>query len=326
MVSMINAESVSIVVPMRNASTTVIQTLESIEKQKYPIREIIVIDNDSRDNSVSLVKKFSNNSKIPIRIIVRQSNKGVGASFNLGVKNSKSPLIILMHSDCFLPTDKEIEKLTDPIREDSNIVAAFPTIFLPQNVWKRYNFWQKSLFARAAGKGTAGLTTKFDCIRKDSYQNIGGFDVENFGVGAEDADLHERLRKIGRVVKSNAMVIHLHYLGEDYTLRKMLLKQKIYAKAYGRAIRMRGVSLFQNGIFLLVKPSLAILPFMPYLHSVGMILLIIYSFLYTKKMFTTKSALQNPRIIILPFLNIFSLYYETFWTIESFLFGKNNVE
>jgi len=321
-----NAISVSFVVPMRNASTTIVQALKSIEKQEYPVREIIIIDNASKDDSVLLVKKFSENSKIPIKIIIRKENKGLGASFNDGVENAKSNLVILMHSDCFLPTEKEIEKLTRPLIEEKSVVATYPTIDLLDNVWRTYGFWEKCLFARVVGRGIAGLTTKFDCIRKDSFQNIGGFDVKNFGVGAEDADLYNRLIKIGKVLKSYARVTHVHYLGEDYTLRKMLLKQKIYAKAYGRGIRMRGISLFQNGIFLLVKPGLAILPFIPYLYDVGVITLIIYSFLYTKKMFTTKSTLQDPRIIILPFLNIFSLYCETFWTIESFLFGKNKVE
>jgi len=76
----------------------------------------------------------------------------------------------------------------------------------------------------------------------------------------------------------------------------------------------------------LIKPSLALLPFIPYLHVIGLMLLIIYSFLYTKKMFITKSTRENPRIIILPLLNVFLLYYETFWTIEAFLFGKNKIE
>ena len=43
-------------------------------------------------------------------------------------------------------------------------------------------------------------------------------------------------------------------------------------------------------------------------------------------MFITKSTRENTRIIILPFLNVFFLYYETFWTIEAFLFGKNKIE
>ena len=312
--------------PMRNASTTVLHALGSIEKQKYPIKEIIIIDNASEDNSVEIVKRYSKKSRIPIYLTVRDSNKGVGASFNFGVKNAKSSLIVLMHSDCSLPTDMEIEKLTKPVIEDKNAVASLPTIFLLESVWKTYGFWEKCFFAREVGTGTAGLTTKFDCIRKDAYQKIGGFDLENFGVGGEDADIHDRLRTIGKVVKSSARVTHLHYLGEGYSLRKLLHKQRVYARIYGRLMRIKGKSFFTNNAILLIKPTLAILPFMPVLQTLGIVLLALYAFLYTRKMFTTSSTLMDLRIIVLPFLNIFLVYYETFWMIEAFLFGKNKIE
>lgn len=321
-----NREPVSIVMPMRNASTTILHALESIMKQNYPIREIIVIDNASKDNSVEIVKNYSKRSRIPIHLTVRTENKGVGANFNYGVKNAKSSLIVLMHSDCSLSTDMEVEKLTRPVIENRDVVASFPTIFLLENVWNTYGFWEKCFFAREVGTGTAGLTTKFDCIRKSAYQKVGGFDIKNFGVGGEDADIHDRLRSMGKVMKSNAKVTHLHYLGEGFFLNKLFHKQRIYARIYGRLARTKGKSFFSDNAILLIKPTLAILPFIPIFRAFGITLLILYAFLYTKKMFITRSTLMNPRIVALPFLNIFLIYYETFWMAESFLFGENKIE
>lgn len=326
MTKKIDIKPLTIVLPMRNASTTVLLSLQSINKQTYPIREVIIIDNASSDNSIEIVRNFARKSKIPIRILSHQRNYGLGASFNLGVESSKSSFVVLMHSDCTLPTASELSKLTRPFIENNDIIATYPTIVLPESVWQTYDFWEKCYFARQVGRGVAGLTTKFDCIRKKSYLDVGGIDVKNFGFGGFDADLHESLAKIGKVSKSEAVIIHLHYLGSAFSLGKLLDKQRVDSRTYGRAIRMRGMSLLQNGLFLLIRPSLAILPFIPYLHAIGVMLLIIYSFLYTKKMFITKSTRENPRIIILPFLNVFLLYYETFWTIEAFLFGKNKVE
>ncbi len=319
-------EAVSIVMPMRNASTTVVFALESIERQEYPVQEVLLFDNASSDNSVEIVLNYMKKSRIPVSLVRRKENMGVGTNFNEGVSKSKSSIVVLMHSDCSLATEKELEKLTRPLKEDSSVVAAFPTIFLLESVWKNYGFWEKYFFARQTGTSIAGFTTKFDAVRRDVYLKLGGFDMENFGMGGEDSDLLNRLEKVGRVVKSSARVTHLHYLGEGYSLNKLLAKQKSYAKTFGRVIRMRGISLINNGLILLVKPGLAILPFLPSFHYVGLVLIILYSFLYTKKMFMTKATLRDPRILVLPFLNIFSLYYETFWIIESFLFGKNNIE
>ena len=326
MTKKIAREPVTIILPMRNASTTVLLSLQSILKQTYPIKEVIVVDNASTDNSLEIVRNFARKLKIPIRIVSHQNNKGLGASFNFGMKSSKSSLVVLMNSDGALTTASELSKLTRPFVENNDVIATYPTVVLPESVWQTYGFWEKCYFARQAGRGVAGLATKFDCIIKKKYLDIGGIDVKNFGFGGFDADLHQSLAKIGKVVKSKAVITHLHYLGKGFSLGKYLDKQRVDSRTNGRCIRMRGISLIQDGLFLLIRPSLAILPFIPYLHTLGLMLLIIYSFLYTKKMFITKSTLKNPKIIILPFLNVFLLYYETFWTIESFLFGKNKVE
>lgn len=321
----IKKETVSVVMPMRNASTTVSAALGSIERQEYPVKEIIIFDNDSSDNCAEIVLEYIKKSKIQVSLIRRKENMGVGANFNEGVIKSKSSIVVLMHSDCSLPSEKELGKLIKPL-EEGDVVAAYPTIFLLESVWKSYGFWEKYFFARQAGTSIAGFTTKFDAVRRDVYLKLGGFDMENFGVGGEDSDLLNRLEKVGKVAKSSARVTHLHYLGEGYSFSKLLAKQKSYAKTFGRVMRMRGVSLINNGLILLVKPGLAILPFLPIFHSLGIILIVLYSFLYTKKMFMTEATLRDSRIFIVPFLNVFFLYYETFWTIESFLFGKNNIE
>lgn len=320
-----NKESVSIVMPMRNAATTVERALASLENQTYPIKEVIIVNDSSEDNSYNVVANFAKKSKLNIHVITRKKRGGTGFTFNLGVREAKSPLVILMHSDCSLPTNREVEKLTYPIRGKEIVAASFPMIFTLESVWKTYDFWEKCFFSREIGRGIAGLTTKFDCIRKDAYQKSGGFDMENFGMGGEDADLNERLRKIGKVVLSQARVTHLHYLGAGFSFKDFLIKKRQYAMIYGRILRKKPQSILGKGIFLLLKPFLAILPFLPVVNMVGIPIVILYSIFYTKKMFTTKSTLKDPRILILPFLNVFLIYYETFWTIEAFLFGKNKL-
>lgn len=317
--------SVSVVVPMRNASTTVFHTLVSLNKQKYPIAEIVIVDNASVDTSVKIVKDFAKTSVIPIHLITRKRNKGAGASFNEGVKNTKSPLVVLMHSDCTLPTNNEIEKLIKPLGTDNEIVATYSSVLFTESVWGKYDFWEKYFFSRVVGKDIAGFTTKFDCVRREVYLRIGGVDTKNYSVGNEDGNLHDKLRNVGKVVKSDAVVSHLQYIGEGYTFDKMLIKKRGYSRTYGRILRVKGLSL-HSGLVFLIKPAIALLPFIPYFHSIGIFVLILFSFFYTKKMFVTRSTLSDPRILLVPFVNIFVLYYEAFWMIEAFLFGKNKVE
>lgn len=320
-----NTEPVSVVMPMRNASTTVIQSLTSLENQLYPIKEVIIINDASEDNSYSVVANFAKKSRLPIRVVTRKKRGGPGSTFNLGVKEAKSSLVILMHSDCSLPTRRELDKLVSPIRGKLEVVASFPTIFVLEKVWNTYDFWEKCFFSREVGNGVSGLATKFDCIRKEAYQKAGGFDMENFGVGGEDADLNDRLRRIGKVVLSQARVTHLHYLGNSFGFGDFLRKKRQYAMIYGRLLRRKPQSFLGKGVILLIKPFLALLPFLPVINSIGIPIVILYSFLYTKRMFTAESTLRDIRIFILPFLNIFLLYYELFWMVASFMFGKNKL-
>ena len=251
---------VSVVIPMRNSSTTVLYTLQSIKKQTYPIRDIVVVDNASSDDSVKIVENFAKKSAIPIKLITRKKNKGAGASFNEGVKNAISPIVVLMHSDCTLPTKTEVENLIKPLSIDKKIVATYATVLFTKAVWEKYDFWEKYFFARVVGQGIAGFTTKFDSVKREVYLRIGGVDTKNYSVGNEDGNLHDKLRSVGKVVKSDAVVSHLQYIGEGYTFDKMLIKKRGYSRTYGRILRVKGLSL-HSGLVFLIKPAIFLVIF-----------------------------------------------------------------
>jgi len=214
---------VSVIVPMRNSATTVIQTLQSIIDQHYPTREIIIIDNASDDQSVELVSRFKEkNKKIPVRVIKRRINRGVGASYNLGARKAKSDYLVFIHSDSRLPTKQELLRLIRPLNAQPTAAASSSLNTLPEEIWLKYPFWEKCLLARAVGKSVPALNGKFDAVRKKTFLSIGGFDEVNYGhdifVGGEDADLGVRLQKEGEIIQSSARVIHLHYLDKNYSL------------------------------------------------------------------------------------------------------------
>lgn len=315
---------VSVIVTMRNASTTLPYALKSIAKQAYPIKEIIIVDNLSKDNSRELALEFAKKSKIPVQLLRQKEDRGISASFNRGGNIAKSPLIVFMASDVTLPTGSELKKLTDPFREDPLVVATYSRNTLPSFVWNNYNFWQKFYSSRQVDSTRPGFVLKFDCVRRDVFLKIKGLDEKNFGddaVGGEDADISLRLRKEGKVIHSDALSYHLHYMGKDYDISHIMKSKKIYARDYGRVIRKYLYrSPLEVSVFL-VKPLLSILPFIPRFHTIGLLLLIAYSLLISKRMFLNFSTLINPRIILVPFLNIVFLYYEDFWIIQA-IFSK----
>jgi len=312
---------VSVVIPVRNAATTVFETLKTIVCQEYPIREILVVDNVSKDNSCEVVLRFAKTSKIPIKLLRQERDKGVSSSYNLGAKVAKSKYVVFLTSDCSLPTDGELKKLIEPLK-DNNVVASYSTTVLPGYVWNTYNFWEKYHASRMVDNKSSLMVLKFDCVKRDVFLKIGGFDEINFGgdgaIGGEDADINTRLRKEGKIVRSNANSLHLHYMADDYTLLDMARSRKMYARSYGRYLRKNPfVSPLASAIFL-ARPTLAILPFIPFINIVGIATLVLYAFFYSRKMFTTFTTLEDPRILLIPTINIFFLYYEAYWMIRAF--------
>ncbi|MFH1833005.1 MAG: glycosyltransferase family 2 protein [Candidatus Levyibacteriota bacterium] len=318
----INAPPVSVIIPMRNSSTTVLETLKSIVRQNYPIREIIIVDNVSKDNSREIVRVFAKKSPIRMRLLLQKKDKGVSSSYNWGLREAKTQLVVFLTSDCTLPTQDELEKLVKPLIKDPLAVASYSTCTLPRFVWDTYNFWEKFFSARMVDNISSGMVLKFDCVKKLSFLSIGGFDEINFGgdsaIGGEDADLSTRLRKIGKIVRSKAHSFHLHYKGLDYNLFNMARSRKMYARSQGRFLRKWGLSIKDACFAFLPRPLIAISG----IFIVGLPMLVLYSFLYTPRMFTTRETLLNPRIITIPFLNIAFLYYELYWLIRAFLSYK----
>ncbi|MEK7533829.1 MAG: glycosyltransferase [Patescibacteria group bacterium] len=315
---------ISVVMLVYNSETTVLESLESIKKQDYKVKEIIVIDNHSTDNSIKIVEDFKKKNKnLEIIIIKREKTHAVSASYNLGAKLARGNYLVTYHSDSSLPTNQELRKLLMPFLEDPTVVASGSITILPEDIWNKYGFWQKYVYAGAAGREVASGNCKFDCYKKDVFLRIGGCDEINFGgkdhVGGEDADLHIRLRQVGKVALSKGKVIHLHYMGTNYSLRDVIKNKWRLSRAYGRVLRIRGKQLTIKSIsLLLAKPALGILPLIPYFHALGIVLLILYSFAYSQKMFLTRSTHMDFRILVVPLLNIFLIYYETFCMMRTF--------
>lgn len=314
---------VSVIVGMRNASTTIISCLEGLASQAYPISEIIVLDNVSTDNSVALVEAFAKRCAVPLRVVKQTINGGLATSYNTGADLADSPLLVLVHADGAFPTTHEVEKLTAPLCNDPAVVAACPKLVMAHEIWERFPFWQKHLFARALGHEPHSMCGKFDCIRRDVFLQAGGYDASRFtaacGYGGEDADAHHRIAKLGRVARTDARIIHLHDLSDNYRLRALFVTRKMLARTYAKVLIFQGFQPTLGKLSFWVRPTLALIPLLPHLFWLGVAALFAFSLVNSWRMYSSRSTRRNPRILALPFVDAALVYYETFWFIEGLL-------
>ncbi len=85
----------SVVIPLYNKSESIAVTLQSVIEQSFTNFEVIVVDDGSTDDSVSIVKQIKDNR---IRIIKKQ-NGGVSSARNVGIENAKFEYIAFLDAD-----------------------------------------------------------------------------------------------------------------------------------------------------------------------------------------------------------------------------------
>ena len=89
---------VSIILPTYNSINNVEKAIKSVLKQTYKNWELIIVDDNSIDNTRSLLKnKYSKYKKI--KIIYNKKNLGPGLSRNKGLKQSRGRYVAFIDSD-----------------------------------------------------------------------------------------------------------------------------------------------------------------------------------------------------------------------------------
>lgn len=78
-------EKISIIISAYNAEKYIVKYVESVLNKSYKNLEIIIINDESKDNTINILSYYKGlNSKI--RVIDKQ-NEGVSSARNYGIKN-----------------------------------------------------------------------------------------------------------------------------------------------------------------------------------------------------------------------------------------------
>jgi glycosyltransferase involved in cell wall biosynthesis len=89
---------VSVIVPVYNRAHLIAETVDSILLQTYPDFEIILINDGSNDNSLSVIKEYQKRFPEKIRVI-DQENQGQIVARNNGIKEAQGEYIAFLDSD-----------------------------------------------------------------------------------------------------------------------------------------------------------------------------------------------------------------------------------
>ncbi len=112
---------VSIIIPVYNAEKYIKKCIESIINQTYKNIEIIVVDDGSKDNSLNIIKKYKNDSRVKI---ISTQNHGVSFARNLGLKKCAGDFVMFVDSDDWIESNAVEVLLNAAVEQNAEIVQS----------------------------------------------------------------------------------------------------------------------------------------------------------------------------------------------------------
>lgn len=194
---------ISVVIPVHNAAHTLDECLQALCLSEYADYEIIVVDDASTDETVLVARQY------PCRVISLPENVGAARAKNLGVKEAEGGIILFTDADIVLPPDTlrivaehfqdrsvagVVGLLAEKLRY-SNFSSHF------KNLWMHYTY-RRLAASREAEQGVGVFLTSIAAIRKEIFEQMGGFDPNYRGASVtEDIEFGQRLLSAGHKIR-----------------------------------------------------------------------------------------------------------------------------
>lgn len=200
---------ITVVIPNYNGMKYLAECMTSLcrEQQNAPGYEVLIIDNASVDGSVEYLQKEWCGEGV--RLISLPENTGFCHAVNLGIREAKTPYVILLNND----TKAEagfVRGLYDAIRENEKIFSVSAKMLM----WDRPELIDDAgdrycvlgwAYSRGKGRPAADYDKSVPVFsacggaaiyRRSVFEEIGYFDEEHFAY-LEDTDIGYRARIYG---------------------------------------------------------------------------------------------------------------------------------
>ncbi len=183
---------ISVIVPTLNEEKYIKRTLLALKHQDYEKKfEIIVVDSESKDKTVSIARNFADK-------VVRMKKRGVGRARNVGANVAKGNILIFIDGDT-IPMPNLISKFGNSFKTKNVVCATCPILPLEYNsknslLYAVYNL-NTVLSLKTKKPQIAGICVGY---RRGAFLKAGGFDETTHAL--EDFILSEKISKFGKVV------------------------------------------------------------------------------------------------------------------------------
>ena len=230
----------SVVIPVYNASATIVPCLNSIYSSTYNNIEVIVVDDASFDNGVELIKHY------PVIIVRNEKNQGPSFSRNRGVEAASGDVVVYLDADIVLPRKDSLIKIINYFNANKN-VSALTGRYCPNqlnlSLFSDYKNIYMNFIAEEQDVEVNFLLGAICAVRKEDVQKWN----EDIRFG-EDSQMGQDMVKEGKSIHllKDLEVIHL----KTYTFLTFFKNSFIISFNFTKLfIRNKGWLQYQKGSF-----------------------------------------------------------------------------
>tara|TARA_A100000164_G_scaffold248196_1_gene220878 strand:+ start:453 stop:1334 length:882 start_codon:yes stop_codon:yes gene_type:complete len=227
--------------------TLIVVCFKSEELIRSNLKELkkfktIIVDNSDSKETYNLVKDVSN-----IEYIKTHKNIGYGMANNLGVKNAKTPYIMIINPDVVVDSDS-IRLLYEKYLNYRNVGLVAPSLYDTNNerrtngsISRLKKNKSKNLDVQNLAEGDTCYDFVVGCslfMSRDFFNKVGGFD-KDFFMYFEDNDICDKIYRHNRYILEipDSKMVHIEGLSSNFnylTNIKLSIIHKISEYIYYR--------------------------------------------------------------------------------------------
>ncbi|TBN05306.1 glycosyltransferase [Hyunsoonleella flava] len=265
----------SVVIPFRNEAYNLPKLLRSLEHLNYSkhLFEVILIDDESEDNSVALINTALNNSGLNLKIIQndRITNAPKKDAITNAIKQAKHEWIVTTDADCILPKFW-LDSFDGFIQNHNTVCITAPVTYYDEHSFLSRFQSLDFMSLQGATIGGFGVSQPFLCnganfaYTKATFQELNGFEGNSNISSGDDIFLLEKI-----IIKYPKLIHYLKFEKAIVSTKPQpswaaLIEQRIrwaaktgnYHSWFGK---LTGLSVFLMNLMILILPVLSLFGF-----------------------------------------------------------------
>mgnify|MGYP001245476041 FL=1 len=192
-------KKISILIPCFNEKDLIEKSIIQAINLKKVDKQILIIDNGSKDGSQKIIEKYKN--KKNFKIILRKKNLGYGCTVKEGIKLSSNKYMYIHYSDCEYEISTCLSMLN--LAEKNNLDAVFGSRLKGFSFKKKYKYFKK----KPAYLGTFVITFLYNLLYFKNFTDVIG----------------SKLYKVNSIKKIKINHNHFRF---DFALKSALMNKK----------------------------------------------------------------------------------------------------